>query len=120
MTRRPPATFVGSRWLFLRLVGFVYLVAFVSLAVQITGLVGEHGILPIGEFLGQVHQRFGASAYYNWPTLVWLSPSDAWLSSLCWVGAGMSLLLIAGIAPTAIAALLWLLYLSLTVAGQEF
>jgi lipase maturation factor 1 len=116
----PHLTFGGSRWLFLRLLGVVYFVAFVSLAVQITGLVGERGILPVGEFLGQVHQRYGAFAYYNWPTLVWLSPSDAWLSSLCWLGAGASLLLIAGIAPTATAVLAWLLYLSLTVAGQEF
>jgi lipase maturation factor 1 len=119
-TRHLPATFARSRWLFLRLLALVYLIAFVSLAVQITGIVGEHGILPIGEFLGQVHARYGAAAYYNWPTLVWLSPSNAWLSSLCWVGAAASLLLIAGIAPTAIAALLWMLYLSLTVAGQLF
>ena len=91
-----------------------------SLAVQITGIVGEHGILPAGEFLTQVHQRYGASAYYNWPTLVWLSSSDAWLSTLCWSGAVASLLLIVGIAPTATSALLWLLYLSLTTAGQLF
>ena len=116
----PPATFAGSRWLFLRLLGVVYLIAFVSLAVQITGLVGEHGLLPAGDFLAQAHQRFGASAYYTWPTLVWLSPSDAWLLTLCWGGALLSLLLIAGIVPTATAALLWLLYLSLTVAGQVF
>ena len=113
-------TFARSRWLFLRLVGFVYLIAFVSLAVQITGLVGEHGILPVGEFLGQIRQRYGADAYFSWPTLVWLSPSDAWLSALSWSGAAASLLLIAGIVPTATAALLWLLYLSLTVAGQLF
>ena len=120
MDQPPPATVAGSRWLFLRLLGFVYLVAFVSLAVQITGLVGEHGVLPVGEFLAQVHQRYGASAYYNWPTLAWVSTSDAWLSTLCWGGAAASLLLIVGIVPTATAALLWLLYLSLTTAGQLF
>jgi hypothetical protein len=113
--------FTRSRWLFLRLIGVVYLIAFVSLALQITGLVGEHGILPVGEFLGQVHARYGGgSAYYNWPTLAWLSSSDAWLSSLCWGGAAASLLLTAGVVPTATAALLWLLYLSVTVAGQLF
>jgi hypothetical protein len=105
---------------FLRLLGAVYLIAFVSLAVQITGLVGEHGLLPVRELLAQLHARDGASAYYIAPTLVWLSPSDAWLSSLCWGGAAASLLLIAGIAPSVTAALLWLLYLSLTVAGQLF
>ena len=113
-------SFARSRWLFLRLIGVVYLIAFVSLAVQITGLVGEHGILPVGEFLTQAHARYGASAYYDWPTLAWLSSSDMWLSSLCWGGAAMSLLLIAGIVPTVTAALLWLLYLSVTVAGQLF
>ena len=120
VTQPSPVTFAGSRWIFLRLLGVVYFIAFVSLAVQVTGLVGEHGLLPVGEFLAEVHQRYGASAYYNWPTLVWLSPSDAWLSSLCWFGAAASLLLIAGIVPVATAALLWLLYLSLTVAGQLF
>jgi lipase maturation factor len=51
---------------------------------------------------------------------VWLSPTDAWLSSLCWIGVVTSLLLTAGIVPTASAALLWMLYLSLTIAGQVF
>jgi hypothetical protein len=40
--------------------------------------------------------------------------------TLCWGGAAVSLLLIAGIVPTATAALLWLLYLSVTIAGQLF
>jgi hypothetical protein len=120
VTQPAPVAFAGSRRLFLRLLGFVYLVAFVSLAVQITGLVGDHGVLPVREFLTRVHQRYGASAYYNWPTLVWLSASDAWLSSLCWSGAIASLLLIVGIVPPATAALLWVLYLSVTTAGQVF
>ena len=34
-----------SSWIFLRLLGVIYGVAFLSLVVQITGLIGEHGIL---------------------------------------------------------------------------
>src|SRR5437773_12155758 len=62
----PPSghpTYVLSRWLFLRLLGVVYLVAFVSLALQITGLVGEHGILPAGGFLERAHAAYGSGAY---------------------------------------------------------
>jgi len=87
-------TFVRSRWLFLRLLGIVYLIAFVSLAVQITGLVGEHGLLP--------------------------AASDRSLLLRAWGGAAVSLLLVAGVVPVASAAALWALYLSLTIAGDEF
>jgi hypothetical protein len=86
--------FVRSRWLFLRLLGAVYLIAFASLAVQITGLVGDNGLLP--------------------------SASDWSLLLRAWGGAAVSLLLIAGLAPVASAATLWALYLSLTIAGEEF
>jgi len=113
-------TFRRSRGLFLRLIGGVYLIAFVSLAAQITGLAGEHGILPVGEFLARAHDAYGAQAYYAWPTLLWFSPSDACLSLLCWSGAAVSLLLVAGIAPVVSTALLWGLYLSVTIAGQDF
>src|SRR6185436_21177050 len=76
MTEAVPVSFVRSRWLFLRLLGAVYLIAFASLAVQITGLVGEQGILPAREFLSRVHEVYGSGAYRLLPTLVWLSPSD--------------------------------------------
>jgi hypothetical protein len=113
-------TFVGSRWLFLRLLGVIYLIAFVSLAVQITGLAGEHGILPAGEFLARARNAYGDRAYLQWPTLVWVSQRDAFLSFLAWGGAVVSLLLIAGVAPLVSAALLWFVYLSLSIAGQLF
>jgi hypothetical protein len=111
---------VCSRWLFLRLLGVVYGIAFASLAAQITGLVGERGILPVGEFLRRSHETYGAQAYRVWPTLVWLWPSDTFLMILCWGGVGTSLLLIAGVAPVISTAVLWLLYLSVTIAGQLF
>jgi hypothetical protein len=114
------SSFVRSRALVLRLLGLVYLVAFVSLGVQITGLVGERGLLPAVEFLGELRRYYGAGAWWSWPTLVWLSPTDTGLRVLCWGGAAVSVLLMFGIAPAAAAAVLWALYLSLTIAGQEF
>src|SRR4029453_17531483 len=42
-----PASHRLTRSLFLRGIGIVYLVAFLALAPQIIGLVGEHGILPV-------------------------------------------------------------------------
>src|SRR5437899_9788834 len=77
-----------SRWLFLRLLGVVYLLAFVSLALQITGLVGEHGILPARTFLERAHALYGGAAYRLFPTLCWLvGGGDGTLRALCWGGA---------------------------------
>src|SRR5438034_3438271 len=116
----PRPTYLLSRWLFLRLLGVVYLVAFVSLALQITGLVGEHGILPAGGFLERAHAAYGSGAYRLFPTLCWLGASDGMLHALAWGGAVLSLLLVAGVAQAPVLLVLWICYLSLTVAGQTF
>ena len=51
-----------TRWLFLRLLGAIYLIAFISLWTQIDGLVGSNGILPAQEFLDAVQD---ANRYTN-------------------------------------------------------
>ena len=113
-------TFVFSRRLFLRLLGVVYLIAFASLGVQMTGLVGSRGILPVADFLARAHSALGADAYRVLPTLLWVSSSDAVLVLLCWGGAALSIALIFNVVSVVTAALLWMFYLSLTVAGQVF
>ena len=118
-TSEPP-TYLLSRWLFLRLLGAVYLVAFASLAVQITGLVGEHGIMPAGPYLEWAHSLYGRDAYRLLPTVFWLDRSDLALRVVTWGGAVLSLLLILGLAPLALLLVLWVLYLSLSVVGQDF
>src|SRR5438105_3226407 len=116
----PGPAYLLSRWLFLRLLGAVYLVAFVSLAVQVPGLLGEHGILPAGAFLERVHAQYGGAAYRLFPTLCWVGAGDGMLRLLAWGGAALALLLTAGIAPVPVLLLLWIGYLSLSVAGQAF
>ena len=109
-----------SRWLFLRALGCIYLIAFLSLWVQIHGLVGSNGILPADQYVAAVHQHVGTEGYYLLPTLFWLNPSDAFLHFLCAGGVALSLVLIVGFFPTFALAGLWILYLSLVTVGQVF
>ncbi len=109
-----------ARWVFLRLLGAIYLAAFASLWMQVDGLLGSHGILPIGEFLGQVREQLGDRGFLAVPTLCWLSPGDGMLHLLCATGCAASVLLILNLAPAAMLALLFVSWLSLQAVGQDF
>ena len=119
LSREPPR-FSLSRGIFLRLLGFVYFVAFASLAPQLPGLVGSDGLLPAAGYLERAYDLWGIDAYLELPTLLWLWPGDGLLTVLCWLGIALSIAAMVGISPIAVFASLWALYLSLTVAGQDF
>src|SRR5437870_7966307 len=116
---RPPTYFWARRW-FLRALGLTYLVAFASLWVQVDGLVGSNGVSPLNQFLPAVYERFGRSSYSLLPTLCWFDSSNGFLHFLCGGGVVLSLLLILGIAPALSLVVLYVFYLSLTIAGQTF
>jgi predicted DCC family thiol-disulfide oxidoreductase YuxK len=116
---RPPAYFAARRW-FLRAVGLIFLIAFVSLWVQVDGLIGSNGIIPVGEFLPAARAQLGDRALSILPTLCWFNSSDAFLHFLCGGGVVLSLLLIFGIAPALSLVALVVFYLSITIAGQTF
>lgn len=116
--RRP--TYIWARRWFLRALGAIYLIAFVSLWVQADGLVGSNGMSPVNQFLPAVRGQVGPEAYGLLPTLCWFNSSDAFLHFLCGSGVLCSLLLIFGIAPAVLLVVLFVLYLSLTIAGQVF
>lgn len=127
-----PSTYVCSRRRFVRAIGMVYLIAFLSLLVQIKGLVGSDGILPVSDFLERTRTVYQTAAqdgrisdarlmYLHHPTLCWINCRNWFLKDvLCGGGALLSALLILGILPGPIALVLWIFYLSLTVAGQTF
>jgi lipase maturation factor 1 len=116
---RPPTYFWARRW-FLRMLGLVYLIAFVSLWVQIDGLVGSNGMSPVSQFLPAVRQQVGRDAYFLLPTLGWFDSSNTFLHFLCCGGVVLSLLLLFGVAPALSLVVLFIFYLSLTIAGQVF
>ncbi len=107
-------------WVFLRLLGVVYFCAFASWATQIVGLVGRNGIVPIADILEAQKPRLGGRPFLAVPTLCWWRSDDRGLRAHCWVGAVLSLCLVAGVAPIPVLVALWLLYLSLSTACTIF
>ena len=118
-TLEPERTTVVS-WVFLRLIGAIYVAAFASLGVQILGLVGREGILPLGEYLDAARQGLGHSAYWYLPTLFWFGASDTALVAGTMLGVALGLLVVVGIWVRAALIGLFVLYLSYTYAGQVF
>lgn len=104
--------------LFLRALGAVYFIAFVSLAVQVVGLYGSQGILPIADWIGR--QSLSAGNVWSNPTAFWLNTSDSFIQGVPIVGAVLSLLLVFGIQQRLVLIALFLLYLSFVAAGQDF
>jgi lipase maturation factor 1 len=116
---RPPTYFWARRW-FLRMLGLIYLIAFVSFWVQSDGLIGSDGVSPLNQFLPAVRTQVGRDAYSLLPTLCWFNSSNAFVHLLCGGGVLLSLILIVGIAPALCLAALFVFCLSLTIAGQIF
>jgi hypothetical protein len=97
-------------WLFQRLFGLCALIAWASLGSQILLLIGERGLLPFAPVL----ERIDATGLGFWqlPSVFRWGASDPWLVGGCWVGAGLSLLALCGIAPRTVSLLNVGLYLS--------
>ena len=113
-------TYFVSRWLFLRLLGAVFLVAFLSFWVQLPGLIGRRGILPAAAFLDSLRDRLGRARVRWVPTVFWLDAGDRALHAACATGVALALLVIIGVAQPVCLLGLWVLYLSLVAVGQDF
>jgi hypothetical protein len=111
-----------SRFLFLRMLGLVYTVAFLVVVNQWDALLGRNGLLPARDFLDLVGRTQGRSlwTFLRLPTLFWLDASDAAFRVGGLVGLGLSLCVLLGFANVPILATLWFLYLSYVHAGQIF
>jgi len=119
---RPGPSYWLTRLVFLRALGFIYLVAFLSLSQQLRGLIGAQGLLPASLYLRHVEQELGSGwpSLAGLPTLFWASTSDAFMQAMSWMGLGMALAVVGGFANSVLLAALWALYLSFVHIGQIF
>lgn len=121
--RRP--TYQISGYLFPRLVGLVFASAFLSLWVQIDGLAGSHGILPVAAHLQEVKVHFATAgaphqAWLQVPSFLWFGAGDTALHLWLGVGTVASLLLVLGWFPAVSAFVAWACYLSFAAAVPVF
>jgi predicted DCC family thiol-disulfide oxidoreductase YuxK len=117
---RYPAEYGKVSWLFLRLLGLIYLAAFVSFGVQALGLIGSQGILPLADELQTMTTQDGTRAWWLYPNVFWLNDSDTAIRIVCGIGVASALLLTLNILTRVMLPLLFVLYLSLVYAGQVF
>jgi lipase maturation factor 1 len=108
------------QWIFLRTLGLIYYTAFFSLAFQIRGLIGPHGILPATEYLAALAEQFGRASYWYAPTLLWFSSGSHMLTGICWAGMIASLLLVLNLWPRGMLAICFVCFLSFVSAAQDF
>jgi hypothetical protein len=111
-----------TRFVLLRLLGFVYFVAFLCLAQQLLPLLGHDGLTPVPLFLHGLEAHLGSrrAAFLRFPSLFWLDASDGFMLAMAWLGAGLSLVVLVGFANALLLAVLWALYLSFVHIGQDW
>ncbi|MDQ0276993.1 putative membrane protein YhdT [Arthrobacter silviterrae] len=114
------ADFGLARFVLQRGIAAIFLLAFVSSALQFPALLGEHGLLPVPRYLDRVARPPG-------PTLFRWRYSDTLLRTVAWTGAALGLSVVAGLpqrgpawVPMAVFLAMWLLYMSIVNVGQVF
>jgi hypothetical protein len=111
-----------TRFLILRWLGLVYLVAFLAAAFQLVPLVGSHGLTPAPLFLQLVRGPFGTplEGFVSLPMLFWFDCSDTSLRVVAWLGVALACVVVSGYANALLLAVMWFLYLSIVHVGQDW
>jgi hypothetical protein len=112
-------TYALTRFVILRLLGLVYLCAFLVFVQQGPPLIGEHGLLPADLYLQELRDS-GESVFFAAPSVFLISTHDSFMLAVGWLGAALSLCVLLGCTNAVVMALLWMLYLSIDRVGQTF
>jgi len=118
----PADTYWLTRFMILRWMGFVYVVAFYVAARQLVPLVGANGLTPATLFFQEIKGQFGdsLSGFMTLPSIFWIDCSDTWLRVVPWIGVVLSCFVLAGYANAMMMTVLWIFYLSIVQVGQTW
>lgn len=106
--------------LFIKLIGFIFLFAFIDSCFQYKTLIGENGCAPIASFLQETKKQFGSAAIWKFPSLFWLSSSDNFILTVFLIGILASISVIASRFTGLSLFLSLLCWLSVINTGSDF
>ncbi|MEK9727292.1 MAG: lipase maturation factor family protein [Candidatus Margulisiibacteriota bacterium] len=111
-----------TRFIFLRALGLIYLVAFLGVLFQFKGLFGRQGLLPAHLFLERVTATYGSGikAFWSLPTVFLINISDHFMAILAFLGVILSTAVLFGLSNGVSLFVLWVIYLSFVHVGQVF
>jgi hypothetical protein len=114
-------TYWLTRFVILRLLGFIYAIAFLVAINQIVPLIGADGLLPAGAYIQSISKAIGPTdGFVHYPSVFWFGHSDTALLTVAWTGFVLSCVVVAGYANALLLTVLWFLYMSFVHVGQEW
>ena len=111
-----PRDYRLASFVLVRLLGLVYLFAFVGLVQQGPALLGADGLTPIADYV----ERLRAAGLGAWdvPSIFLWGASDGAIAALAWIGVVLSACVVLGFANVPIVLALWVIYGSFVRVGQ--
>jgi hypothetical protein len=106
-----PRRYTLTRFLILRLLGVVYVCAFLGIIFQGPALLGSHGLTPIASYVHGV-------SFSQLPSIFVWDSSDGMLAACAYLGLAISIAVALGYANLPMLVVLWILYGSYVRVGQ--
>ena len=114
-------SFFRARSIFINSLSIVYLIAFISVFLEIDGLLGPQGLHPVNDFLKEAKAQLPVyERLWLIPSVFWLSSTSTALSFTTIIGALSSLAVMYHRSQRVALLLCWLLYLSIVAVGGPF
>ncbi|KAL9183209.1 hypothetical protein ACHAXT_004996 [Thalassiosira profunda] len=118
----PRQSFYVTKFVILRLVALVYLVAFVGAYNQNRGLMGANGLAPARDYMDRLLQSYDSpmQGFLSHPTLYWFLDSleDWHLDATALLGATLSFAVLLGVDSWLAMVCLWLLDFSIVTVAE--
>lgn len=116
------ATYLWPRWIFLRAVALVYMIAFAGIIADSPVLIGPHGIMPLPGLLEALRQNYPSAPefFFRAPSLFWISSSQGMVLTLEWGGLAAAVALLLNLWPRLALAVCWISLLSFATVWKVF